>query len=96
VSLGSQPKEGRRSNSCEHFLKEYTIKKLNNACMAESENQKQKGDGTDFVKLQSDLDNAKNERKKDGSNNNRNENSVRKTDVSQKKTGGDKQVSPGT
>jgi hypothetical protein len=64
--------------------------------MAQSENQKPKGDATDFIKLQSDLDKAKNERLNDESNEDNSEDAATKTDVSQKKTGGGKQVSPGT
>jgi hypothetical protein len=64
--------------------------------MPQSENQKPKGDATDFIKLQRDLDKAKNERLKDESIENNSEELATKTDVSKKKTGGGKQISPGT
>jgi hypothetical protein len=64
--------------------------------MAQSEDQKPKGDGTDFIKAQRDLDKAKNKRTKDASQpNNRRDDAKTKTDVSHKNTGGDAQVSPG-
>jgi hypothetical protein len=65
--------------------------------MAQPEEKQPKGDGSDFIKLQRDLDNAKNERTKEASlDNNRRDRAKTKTDVSQKNTGGDTQVSPGT
>ncbi|MBT1698267.1 hypothetical protein KK083_15355 [Fulvivirgaceae bacterium PWU4] len=62
------------------------------------------GDGADFVNLQRTTDEAKKERIKGqhGSDKlppeqaNRERNRVHKTDVSKKKTGGGKQVTPGT
>ena len=68
------------------------------------ENQTPKGDATDFIDHQSEMDKAKNERIKSNQNSqkiesrqrNQKENETTKTDVSQKKTGGGKQVSPGT
>jgi hypothetical protein len=64
--------------------------------MAQSTNQKPKGDATDFMKLQSDLDKAKSDRQKNDAAENNSDENVTKTDVSQKKTGGGKQISPGT
>lgn len=72
--------------------------------MTNSEDNKQQpsGDGTDFIKQQSELDQAKNERVKSTEQSGKvrsaksNNNDTIKTDVSHKKTGGGKQVSPGT
>lgn len=62
-----------------------------------NEEQSPKGDGTDFTDLQSDLDKAKNERlKEEQKPNDRKDDLTTKTDVSKKKTGGGKQISPGT
>lgn len=69
-----------------------------------NENQQPSGNGTDFVNHQSELDRAKNERiksdkrteKSEEDQVNRKENRTHKTGVSQKKTGGGKQISPGT
>jgi hypothetical protein len=64
--------------------------------MKQGEDQKSKGDGTDFVNHQRDMDKARNERRKDQPGQTREEDESVKTDVSQKKTGSGKQVSPGT
>jgi hypothetical protein len=65
--------------------------------METNENETAKGSGTEFTNLQSDLDKAKNERSKDERKpGNKKDAEIIKTDVSQKKTGGGKQVSPGS
>ncbi|HEY0653500.1 MAG TPA: hypothetical protein VGD65_10240 [Chryseosolibacter sp.] len=71
--------------------------------MTNSEDNKQPtGDATDFINQQSELDKAKNERIKSNEQSGKvraaqnSKEDTLKTDVSRKKTGGGKQVSPGT
>lgn len=62
-----------------------------------------KGDGADFINRQRAVDEAKNEKMKENQGSgkidpeqvNREKNRTHKTDVSEKKTGGGKQVTPG-
>jgi hypothetical protein len=64
--------------------------------MAKSEDQKQSSDATDFTKMQSDIDKAKNNALSDASRPDADKNKlVTKTDTARKKTGGGKQVNPG-
>lgn len=64
--------------------------------MTQAEKQKPKGNGTDFTELQSNMDKAKDEVLKKSKNSNAKKKDLKvKIDVSRKKTGSGKQVSPG-